>query len=94
MNDQDDDDFFLGHLNKSERKFLKMADALWNVVCERAPGMSAADAIECVEHIRAELANFYEETGESNAPPFRLQQSLRTTSQSTPTERQNHDHDI
>ncbi len=79
MNDQDDDDFYLGHLNKSERKFLKMADALWNVVCERAPGMSAADAIECVEHIRTELANFYEATGESNVPPFRLQQLLRTT---------------
>ncbi len=79
MNDQDGADFYLGHLNKSERKFLKMADALWNVVCERAPGMSAADAIECVEHIRTELANFYAATGESNVPPFRLQQSLRTT---------------
>ncbi len=79
MNDQIDDDFCLGHLNKSERKFLKMADALWNVVCERAPGMSAADTIECVEHIRTELANFYDATGDSNVPPFRMQQSLRTT---------------
>ena len=79
MNDQDGDDFYLSHLNQSERKFLKMADALWNDVCEHAPGMPAADVIECVEHIRAELANFYEATGESNVPPFRMQQSLRTT---------------
>ncbi len=80
MNDRDDFDFPRGRLNEGEPKFLKLADALWNVMCEHAPDMPMADVAKCVEYIRGELDNVSVPPGEAPLGRMTEQQfdSLRT----------------
>ena len=65
MNDRDDFDFPRGGLNEGEPKFLKLADALWDVMCEHAPGMPAADMFKCIKYIRSELDNVFAPSGDA-----------------------------